>query len=74
MRTFITLRDVTYYNIFRRVKVSMKGEVYIGSDVAANIIIPKEESSIEEDYANGLLSSDEYIDVLISKGFIKELV
>ncbi len=74
MRTFKTLRDVTYYNIFRRVKVLIKEEIEVGSNVAANIIIPVNESSIEEDYANGLLSNDEYIDVLIAKGFIKEIV
>lgn len=74
MRTFITLRAVTIYNIFRRQKESYSKDIEFGETYAASIIIPENESSIEEDHANGQLSNDEYIDVLISKGFIKEVV
>jgi hypothetical protein len=74
MRTFKTLKDVKYYDIFKEIVLSVDKDTEIGTVVAANIIIPSNESSIEEDYANGLLSSDEYIDVLIAKGFIVEVV
>lgn len=74
MRTFITLRFVTSYDIFRREKNTYEKGTTIGYEVASNIIIPEDESSIEEDYENGLLDNDEYIDVLISKGFISEVV
>ena len=71
---YITLKRVTYYDVFKELKISLDAETEIGSDIANNIIIPKNESSIEEDYENGLLDKDGYIDVLISKGFIKEIV
>jgi hypothetical protein len=74
MRTFITLRPIQYYDIFKRTKVNVTEDTVVGYTVARSIIIPANESSLEEDYANGLLSNDEYIDVLISKGFIKEVV
>lgn len=73
-RVFITLRSIQHYDIFRELTMSLEKDVEIGSDIANSIIIPKEESSIEEDYENGLLDKDQYIDLMISKGFIKEVI
>lgn len=73
MRTFITLRLIQYYDIFRELTMNLEKDIEIGSDIANNIIIPKNESSIEEDYDNGLLDKDAYIDLMITKGFIKEV-
>jgi len=73
-RVFITLQGIEYYDIFRKQKFRADKDVEIGSTVASNIIIPSNESSITEDYDNGLLSKDEYIDLMITKGFIKEVV
>jgi hypothetical protein len=53
--------------------MNLEKDIEIGSDIANNIIIPKNESSIEEDYDNGLLDKDAYIDLMITKGFIKEV-
>jgi len=68
-----TLQPIQYYNVFSKEKHTLDNDIIIGRMIASNIIIPKEDSTLEKDYANGLLDNTEYIELMISEGYIKEV-
>jgi|LGOV01.1.fsa_nt_gb hypothetical protein len=73
-RIFKTLKTIEHYDIFHEVKKRLDADVEIGETIANNITIPMDESSVAEDYANGLLDKNEYINLMINKGYIVEVI
>lgn len=71
-KSYVTLKYVSRYDVIHREsKTYTSGEV-LGSVAASQLLIPNQ--TVQEDIANSKLSNQEYIDLCVSLGLIKEVV
>lgn len=63
------LTSVSYYDVIKKQKFTLLQDDLVGSVVASQIILP--EVSIQDDIANSKLTDQEYIDLVVSLGYVE---